>query len=117
MFSKYDTQELFRFLSCVNGNWHNAIHISCCRCPCPDLKCRGYLFTADDAGCPILYPVDKFFSITGETIEAEDCIGTLSFDAFFALFFRWYVWHTGQADSCYIKQMYEAQADRKQPMK
>ena len=49
--------KLYPFLKATRGNWHNALFVKCTHSICPhghSAICKGFLFTADADGTPLL---------------------------------------------------------------
>ncbi|MCI8472561.1 MAG: hypothetical protein HFE65_05600 [Clostridiales bacterium] len=97
--------QLYRFLNACEGNWRNTILITCKNCPYKEQLCPGYFLTTDRNGCPVLYPVDKLQKCSKELIDVEDCIGSISRQAFEALYSRWLIWRVSSPHQCNILQV------------
>ncbi len=83
-------KKLYLFLSACGGNWRNSIYITA--------DGPGYLLTADRDARPIILPVDRFQSLTGEQIDPAECCGQLSEDALRALYTQYYLWQMPSAE-------------------
>ena len=101
----------YRFLNCCQGNWRNAIFITCPSCPYPGGQCAGYLLAMEKSMRPILYPVDRLQQLSGETISKDECIGTLNRQAFEALVRCWMIWHLSESQGCSIRQIMGQRGD------
>lgn len=91
------TRELYRFLKLTAGNYRNAIYLDCC---------DGFLLTADYDAKPVLFPVAKFFKLTGEYPQKDEMCGTMSRQAFENMYRGWLLWNTDQ-NECPARVMYE----------
>ena len=92
-----DVRELYRFLKLCAGNYRNAIHVEC--------GC-GFLMIADQDAKPVLFPVTKFYELTGEYPQKDEMCGTMSRQAFEKMFRGWLLWNTDQ-NECPVSAMYE----------
>lgn len=106
MFKQKDTIELYHFLQCVSGNWRNALYIECNICPYSSLMCSGYLITADVNLKPVLYPIRKLYEMTGETAVKDECVGSISIEAFNSIYSCWVLWNTQPEKKCNIQKIY-----------
>lgn len=99
---------LYSFMRAVRGNWHNALFISCNCQTCPHgegLRCDGFLMAADADGRPLLMPVETLRRLTGESVEAAECWGSLDRRAFEAAFSQYIEWHTVSDEDCPLMQL------------
>lgn len=95
--------KLYSFMRAVQGNWHNALFISCnCNyCPHGDVShCSGFLMSADADGQPLLMPVSTFRQLTGESIEDTSCRGILGKPIFETVYSQYIEWHTVSDQDC-----------------
>lgn len=101
---QYNTHYLYRFLNACAGDWRNAIFVKCSVCLFSEHICPGYLLTAGADGRPLLYSVEKFCRLTGETVSKDECVGEISGHAFEQLYRRWLLWETTSSKYCGILQ-------------
>ncbi len=101
VYTKNDIQELYRFLVLVGGNYRNALYTECRHC--------GYMITADIELRPILFPVQKFYDLTGEYPQRDEMAEQIGKAAFESVYRRWLMWNTDSNDECGICCMYEYQ--------
>lgn len=92
-----DIRELYRFLKLVAGNYRNAIYVECC---------CGFLVIADQNAKPVLFPVRKFYELTGEYPQKDEMCGVLSRQAFENMYRGWLLWNTDGTE-CPVRSMYE----------
>ena len=94
-------RNLYGLLFNCKGNWRNAIYVPCGPCPHPCKVDRsGCLAAIRQDGTPLLVGVRAFEEETGERIDPEECIGTLSKDAFSSLFSRYLTWEMSSSEQC-----------------
>ena len=87
----------------VRGNWRNALYVRCdeAHCTAKNKKCCGaFLLTADADGVPLLVPVNAFEKFAGESIEPDECCGTMDKHAFEAVFELAIQWRTVSQTAC-----------------
>lgn len=92
-----DAQELYRFLKLTAGNYRNAVYIEC--------GC-GFLMIADQDAKPVLFPVRKFYELTGEYPQKDETCGVISRQVFENLYRGWLLWNTDSTE-CPVRSMYE----------
>ena len=100
--------KFYLFLRAVQGNWRNAFFLKCDSQICPygqTPACAGYLLTADDNGTLLLMPVSYFQHMTGETVEANECIGILTRSTFEKVYHLYIEWNTISDKECSLKQL------------
>lgn len=97
---KQDIQELYRFLKHIRGNYRNAVYTKC-SCGC------GYMLTTDSDAKPMLFPVQKFFELTGEYPQQDEMCGILGGQAFENMYQGLLLWNT-DGTKCSVCSMYEA---------
>jgi len=95
--SKDDVMELYRFLKLCAGNYRNAIYVECC---------CAFLMIADQDVKPVLFPVRKFFELTGEYPQKDEMSGTMSRQTFENMYRGWLLWNTDK-NECPVSAMYE----------
>lgn len=100
--------ELYAFLRSCRGSWREAIYIECRCCPYGNPACSGYLLTADRDGAPLLFPVSRFFQLTGDRIQKEECAAVLSRQAFERLYSCLLAWKVDNPRQCSLQQLEEA---------
>lgn len=94
-------RNLYGLLFNCKGNWRNAIYVPCGPCPHPCKVDRsGCLAAIRQDGTPLLVSIRGFEKETGERIDPEECIGTLSKDAFSSLFSRYLTWEMSSSEQC-----------------
>lgn len=94
-------RNLYELLFSCKGNWRNAIYVPCGPCPHPCKVDRsGCLVAIRQDGTPLLVSIRDFEKETGERIDPEECIGTLSKDAFSSLFSRYLTWEMSSSEQC-----------------
>ena len=92
-----DVRELYRFLKLIAGNYRNAIYVECG---------IGFMLSADQEAKPVLFPVRKFYELTGEYPQKDEMSGTMSRQAFENMYRGWLLWNTNK-DECPVSAMYE----------
>lgn len=92
-----DVRELYRFLKLAAGNYRNAIYVEC--------DC-GFLMIADQDTKPVLFPVRKFYELTGEYPQKDEMSGVMSRHAFENMYRGWMLWNTDKTE-CPVRAMYE----------
>ena len=90
-------RELYRFLKLIAGNYRNAIYVECG---------NGFMLTADQEAKPVLFPVRKFYELTGEYPQKDEMSGTMSRQAFENMYRGWLLWNTNK-DECPVSAMCE----------
>lgn len=103
--NRVEVHALYGFLHLVRGNWRNALYIECGPCPYAMSCSSGYLLTTDLNGVPILFDVQRFEALTGETVDKQECVGIISKVMFDSLFDRWLLWNVDDPQSCAIRQL------------
>lgn len=97
---------LTKFLMATEGNWRNAIFISCREVACPyGHKCSGYLFASDADGKPVLLPVEVFQRLTGEQLDPSEAHGMIERKAFEQAFQKLMLWSTSSDCDCGLHQL------------
>lgn len=92
-----EVRELYRFLKLVAGNYRNAIYVEC--------GC-GFLMIANQDAKPVLFPVRKFYELTGEYPQKDEMCGVISRQAFENMYRGWLLWNTDGTE-CPVHSMYE----------
>ena len=92
-----EVRELYRFLKLVAGNYRNAIYVEC--------GC-GFLMIANQDAKPVLFPVRKFYELTGEYPQKDEMCGAMSRQAFENMYRGWLLWNTDGTE-CPVHSMYE----------
>lgn len=101
---------VFRFLTAVEGNWRNAIHIECRKADCPHAgECAEVLFAADADGSPILMPVPVLRACGAPPVDKYECAGCLERSAFIAAYRRFLDWQTDTDGDCALRRLLESQ--------
>lgn len=100
--SEQETQELYHFLTLVDGNYRNAIYIECA-------DGQGYMLTMDRDAKPVLYLIQKFYDLTGELPSSDEMMGTLNSQTVECLYRKWLLWNTDSKCRCGICEMYRQQ--------
>ena len=101
-FKKQDIQELYSFMTLVQGNHRNCIYIKC-------QHGIEYMMVADRDARPILFPIQKFYEMTDVLPQTDESIGSMSYHAFEAMYARWLDWNTESKDECGVCSMYQEQ--------
>ena len=104
-FKKHEIQELYYFLKLIDGNYRNSLYI---KCP----HGYEYMLTADYNARPVLFPVEKFYELTGELPQKDELISSMSNDTFYFLYRQWLIWNTESNDACGICGMYNEQTKK-----
>ena len=92
-----DVRELYRFLRLTAGNYRNAIYVDC--------GC-GFLMIADQDATPVLFPIRKFYELTGEYPQKDEMCGVMSRQSFENMYRGWLLWNTDGTE-CPVYSMYE----------
>lgn len=99
---------LYAFLKAVEGNWRNAVFISCSS---PTHLCdggtgrEGFLLSADDLGRPLLVSVETYRKYTGEPICPDECCSTIPCQTFTALYGQYLKWNLSDSSHCQLEQI------------
>lgn len=96
--SMQNIQELYRFLKHIRGNYRNALYTSC-SCGCE------YMLTADRDAKPILFPIRKFYKLTGEYPQQDEMCVVLSRQAFQNMYRGWLLWNANETE-CLVCSVY-----------
>ena len=99
-------KSIYPFMKAVQGNWRNAIYITC-NANC--IACPEFLLAIDRAFSPLLVEVSTFQEITGEQIDKEECASILTRQAFDAIFAQWLLWEIDDPTRCSLLQLVEKQ--------
>ena len=92
-----DVRELYKFMGLTRGNYRNSIYVECD---------EGYMMIADADARPVLFPVRKFYELTGEFPQKDEMCGTISRQAFENMYRGWLLWNTDKT-ACPVCSMYE----------
>ena len=101
-FKKKDIQELYSFMTLVQGNHRNCIYIKC-------QHGIEYMKVADRDAHPIFFPIKKFYEMTDTLPQADEFIGSMSYPTFESLYASWLNWNVTSKDECGICKMYQEQ--------
>ena len=97
--------QLYAFLQASRGNWRNAIWIECKFSLYKNQQCDEYLLAADRTGAPLVFSVEQFRRLTGDTPVKDECIAVLSEQAFEELYSSWLLWHIDWLKDCRLRQL------------
>ena len=92
----------YPFIKAAQGNWRNALFISCECTTCPygiTPDCEGYLMVSDSMGFPIIMAVEQLRIITGDPIDPQECcaeISKASFETVYAQYIQWSISKKGR---------------------
>lgn len=100
-----ESKKLYSFMRATQGDWRNAVYITCSSCLYSEQDCCGHLLSANRNGVPILFPLPLFEKLTGETVEKDECAGVLTLHAFESLYHMWLIWNTEAKNHCSIMQI------------
>ena len=100
-----ESKRLYSFMHAAQGDWRNAVYITCSSCPYSGQGCGGHLLSVDADGTPILFSCSQFEELTGETIVKDECAGAISHQAFDSLYYLWLIWNMKTKDHCSIVQI------------
>ena len=95
--------KVYAFLKAIRGNWRNAIYVSCEKETCPyghNPACTGFLLTTNEYGQPMVISETDFLRITGEPIDASECHGTLTREAFESMYAQYVYWNIDSSRDC-----------------
>ena len=93
----------YPFIKAAQGNWRNALFISCKCNTCPfgiTPDCEGYLLVSDSMGFPIIISIEQLRAITGEPVDPHECCGEVSLASFQAVYAQYIKWSLSQKDIC-----------------
>lgn len=93
----------YPFLKATQGNWRNAVFITCNCSACPygqKAICEGFLLASNADGTPIILSLEKFRSLSTEPIDPAECCGTISRQAFEAMYHLYLQWHLASFETC-----------------
>ncbi len=91
------SRDLYRFLKLTEGNYRNALYV--------EFGC-GFLMVADQDAKPVLFPVRKFYELTGEYPQKDEMCGVMSRQAFENMYRGWLLWNADK-NECPVRTMYE----------
>lgn len=100
--------KFYAFLRAVQGNWRNAIFISCNYETCShgqETPCSGFLFAADECGRVMLLPVESIHRLTGEEIDPAECSAVLPCCSFESAFSKCIEWNVPDPSECTLRQL------------
>ena len=100
--------KVYAFFKAIRGNWRNAIYVSCDQPTCPyghHPACTGYLLATNEYGHPLVISEADFIRLSGEPIEATECRGTITRDAFESMYAQYVYWQIDSSRDCPIRIM------------
>lgn len=85
---KSDIHLILAFLNATQGNWRKTLYVEC-HCTYGQKGCEDYLYTPDEAGCPILLPRSDAEILFAQILDKSECLGIISNLCFKELFSAW----------------------------
>ena len=94
------------FMDAAQGNYRNALYISCNICGyIKESHCGDFLFIAGADGAPILLPLSDAEQFFGCKIDYSDCNGRMGNIDFLKLYHKWIELNTVSDHTCPYHQM------------
>lgn len=93
------------FFEATEGNYRNAIYISCSCHYQKESGCGDFLFVAGFDCKPILLPLVDAENFLGCTIDKSDCAAILSSTAFIRIYNKWIELATTSSGDCPLQQL------------
>ena len=93
----------YPFIKAAQGNWRNAMFISCECATCPfgiNPDCEGYLLVSDSMGFPIIIAVEQIKAFTGEPVDPHECCAVITKTSFEAVYAQYIQWAISQKGIC-----------------
>lgn len=93
----------YPFIKAAQGNWRNAMFISCACSTCPfgiTPDCEGYLLVSDSMGFPIILAAEQLRAITGEPVDPHECCAVISKASFEAVYAQYIQWSMPSKNTC-----------------
>lgn len=82
-------QNIAEFLEAAEGNYRNAIYVTCSCNSKEEAGCRDFLFIPGHDCRPILFPRRDAALFLGVSIDPTDCAAQISGHAFLRLYSKW----------------------------
>jgi len=100
---------VFSFMSAVNGDWRNAIYITCAACVYEQHGlCEGFLLAFDGDCNPVLIRAETVRELAVQSFDTSECAAKLERRAFARLFARWLVWRVDSPEMCALCSLTDA---------
>lgn len=94
-----------RFLESAEGNYRNAVYVTCSCSGRNAEGCRDFLFIPDGDCLPVLFPVTDAVAFFGRQIDASDCVGTMTSSCFIRIYRRYLDLALPSDGDCLVKQL------------
>lgn len=93
------------FFEAAEGNYRNAMYISCSCSQEHEDRCGDFLFIPGHNCIPILLPCSDAETFLGTQIDSTDCAGIVSSKTFFRLYHKWLELVTDSDQICPLRQI------------
>lgn len=98
-------QTIADFLEAAEGNYRNAIYVSCHCHAKEEAGCRDFLFIPSYECRPIIFPLKDARIFLGTPIEPSECAGQLTSHQFLHLYNKWIELTLSSSSRCPIQQL------------
>lgn len=98
-------QTIADFLEAAEGNYRNAIYVTCCCNSREEAGCRDFLFIPGYDCRPILFPMRDAECFLGVAVDKTDCAGILTSHQFLRLYSKWISLTLSTSSGCPIQQL------------
>ncbi len=93
------------FFESAEGNYRNAVYVTCNRSCTKAEGCRDFLFIPGGDCKPIIFPVSDANVFMGVSVDASDCMGTMSSHCFIRIYRQFLNLSLDSDADCPIKQL------------
>lgn len=98
----YET--IARFFEAAEGNYRNAVYVTCSSSCQRAEGCRDFLFIPGGDCRPVIFPVSDAAAFIGTAIDPSDCAGTMTGSCFIRIYRRFLDLTLASDADCPIKQ-------------
>lgn len=99
----YET--IAKFFEAAEGNYRNAIYVTCSCSGGKEEGCRDFLFIPGDDCKPLLFPVMDAKAFLGISVDSSDCSGIMDSHCFIRIYRRFLDLTISSDEDCPIKQL------------
>ena len=99
----YET--IARFFEAAEGNYRNAVYVTCSSSCQRAEGCRDFLFIPGGDCRPVIFPVSDAAAFIGTAIDPSDCAGTMTGSCFIRIYRRFLDLTLASDADCPIKQL------------
>jgi len=96
---------IYAFLNAAQGNWRNSIFIECEECMGINNHCAGMLLVPNFNGLPVFMPVGMIYKMTGELIDKNECVASMSREKLEKLYALYLGWKIDDPNHCIFVQI------------